>query len=83
MAPFVRAGVTTGRLNDLFHAYTVDAHTLKVILNMRLFRHQDQAEKFPIANRIVRKLPKVALLYVAGLYHDIGKGRGERAGEAE
>ncbi len=62
--------------HDLFHIYTVDAHTLKVILNMRRFRHQDQAEKFPIANRIVRKLPKVALLYVAGLYHDIGKGRG-------
>ena len=62
--------------HDLFHIYTVDAHTLKVITNMRRFRHKDQREKFPIANRIVRELPKVALLYVAGLYHDIAKGRG-------
>jgi len=62
--------------HDLFHIYTVDAHTLKVINNMRLFRHDDQQEKFPIANRIVREVPKVALLYIAGLYHDIGKGRG-------
>lgn len=62
--------------HDLFHIYTVDAHTLKVIYNMRMFRHDDQKEMFPIANRIVREVPKVALLYVAGLYHDIGKGRG-------
>ncbi|MFT5722186.1 MAG: [protein-PII] uridylyltransferase [Motiliproteus sp.] len=62
--------------HDLFHIYTVDAHTLKVIKNMRLFRHKDQLEKFPIANRIVRELPKIELLYIAGLYHDIGKGRG-------
>ncbi|OMH39157.1 [protein-PII] uridylyltransferase [Motiliproteus sp. MSK22-1] len=62
--------------HDLFHIYTVDAHTLKVITNMRRFRHGDQQEKFPIANRVVRKIPKMALLYIAGLYHDIAKGRG-------
>ncbi len=62
--------------HDLFHIYTVDAHTLKVITNMRRFRHSDQQEKFPVANRVVRKIPKVALLYIAGLYHDIAKGRG-------
>ena len=32
--------------HDLFHIYTVDAHTLKVITNMRRFRHGDQQEKF-------------------------------------
>ncbi|MCW8886399.1 MAG: [protein-PII] uridylyltransferase [Motiliproteus sp.] len=70
-------GLIVGQMqHDLFHIYTVDAHTLKVITNMRRFRHQDQAEKFPIANQIVRRIPKVALLYIAGLYHDIAKGRG-------
>ncbi len=62
--------------HDLFHIYTVDAHTLKVIQNMRRFRHLDMRDKFPIAHRIVRQIPKVALLYIAGLYHDIAKGRG-------
>lgn len=61
---------------DLYHIYTVDAHTLKVILNLRRFRHKDQQEKFPLAYRIVHQLPKIALLYIAGLYHDIAKGRG-------
>lgn len=62
--------------HDLFHIYTVDAHTLKVIQKMRQFRHKDFREQFPIAHRIVNQLPKIELLYIAGLYHDIAKGRG-------
>jgi [protein-PII] uridylyltransferase len=33
-------------------------------------------EDFPIAAHIMTRLPKLELLYIAGLYHDIGKGRG-------
>ncbi|MBR9827931.1 MAG: [protein-PII] uridylyltransferase [Oceanospirillales bacterium] len=62
--------------HDLFHIYTVDAHTLKVIQKMRQFRHGEYREQFSIAHRIVNQLPKIELLYIAGLYHDIGKGRG-------
>lgn len=67
----------TGQMqHDLFHIYTVDAHTLQVVENMRLFRLPDAAEKYPIAAHIHKNLPKVELLYIAGLYHDIAKGRG-------
>jgi len=62
--------------HDLFHIYTVDAHTLQVVENMRKFRLPQAAEKFPVAAHIFNKLPKVELLYIAGLYHDIAKGRG-------
>ncbi len=62
--------------HDLFHIYTVDAHTMKVIQKMRQFRHSDHREQFPIAHRVVNQLPKIELLYIAGLYHDIAKGRG-------
>lgn len=62
--------------HDLFHIYTVDAHTLKVIQMMRQFRHREFRETFAIAHRVVNNLPKIELLYVAGLYHDIAKGRG-------
>ncbi len=61
---------------DLFHIYTVDAHTLLVIRNMRSFRLREQRKPFPIAYYIVQQLPKLELLYLAGLFHDIGKGRG-------
>jgi [protein-PII] uridylyltransferase len=60
---------------DLFHVYTVDAHTLLTIRNLRSFRHASNTKRFPIATKIIHKLPKIELVYIAALYHDIGKGR--------
>ena len=62
--------------HDLFHIYTVDAHTLQVVENMRRFLREEAEEQFPVAAKIARNLPKLELLYIAGLYHDIAKGRG-------
>jgi len=62
--------------HDLFHIYTVDAHTVKVIRKCRQFRHPEHKDKYPIAHRVVNQLPKIELLYIAALYHDIAKGRG-------
>jgi [protein-PII] uridylyltransferase len=62
--------------HDLFHTYTVDAHTLQVVENMRRFQRTDSDERFPVTSRVARRLPKLELLYIAGLFHDIGKGRG-------
>lgn len=70
-------GAITGKMqHDLFHIYTVDAHTLQVVENMRRFRLAKAEENYPIAAHIANKLPKIELLYIAGLYHDIAKGRG-------
>lgn len=70
-------GQITGQMqHDLFHIYTVDAHTLQVVENMRRFFYPEAEEQFPVAAQVVRNLPKVELLYIAGLYHDIAKGRG-------
>ena len=70
-------GAVIGQMqHDLFHIYTVDAHTMMVIRQMRRFRYRAAEKPFPIAHRIVRALPKIELLYIAGLFHDIGKGRG-------
>ena len=62
--------------HDLFHIYTVDAHTMTVIRQMRLFRYRSRAETFPLAHHCVTTVPKIELLYIAGLFHDIAKGRG-------
>ena len=62
--------------HDLFHIYTVDAHTLNLIKHLRKFKWPELAEKFPLASKLIDKLPKPELIYLAGLYHDIGKGRG-------
>jgi [protein-PII] uridylyltransferase len=70
------AGITGQMQHDLFHIYTVDAHTLQVVRNMRRFRFADNRDKFPLASRLIHEVPKVELCYIAGLYHDIAKGRG-------
>jgi len=62
--------------HDLFHIYTVDAHTLNLIKHLRKLGRPDYQEKYPLAWRIFCRLPKPDLLYIAGLYHDIAKGRG-------
>lgn len=62
--------------HDLFHIYTVDAHTLNLIKHLRKFRWPEMAEKFPLAAELIDTLAKPELIYIAGLYHDIGKGRG-------
>lgn len=62
--------------HDLFHVYTVDAHTLEVLKNMWHFLQEGATDEYPVAARVTKRLPKIELLYIAGLYHDIGKGRG-------
>jgi len=62
--------------HDLFHTYTVDAHTLEVVKNCRRFLYPDFETRFPVSSRVARRLRKPVLLYIAALYHDIGKGRG-------
>ena len=62
--------------HDLFHVYTVDAHTLEVINNARRFLEPEFDDRFPVSSRVARRLRKPELLYIAALYHDIGKGRG-------
>ena len=62
--------------HDLFHQYPVDAHTLQLIKNMRTFNKPEESHKFPMTAYVYKNLPKPELAFIAGLYHDIGKGRG-------
>jgi [protein-PII] uridylyltransferase len=62
--------------HDLFHIYTVDAHTLRLLKFIHQFRKPEAREEYPVAAALIPQLPKLELLWIAGLYHDIGKGRG-------
>lgn len=62
--------------HDLYHIYTVDAHTLNVIKHIRKLKRPEQAEKYSLASKLLDKLAKPELIYIASLYHDIAKGRG-------
>jgi [protein-PII] uridylyltransferase len=70
-------GRIVGRMQyDLFHAYTVDAHTLFVVSNLRRFALERYDQEFPKLAQIFRSLPKPELAYLAAIFHDIAKGRG-------
>jgi [protein-PII] uridylyltransferase len=62
--------------HDLFHIYTVDAHTLQLIRNITRFYTGVVEKDYPIVTRLTQRLPKIELLYLAALFHDIAKGRG-------
>lgn len=70
-------GRVVGRMQyDLFHAYTVDAHTLFVVSNLRRFTLPQFDAEFPRCSEIMQSLPNPELVYLAALFHDIAKGRG-------
>jgi [protein-PII] uridylyltransferase len=70
-------GRIVGRMQyDLFHAYTVDAHTLFVVSNLRRLAMSKYDHELPQLSGIMQQLPKAEVIYLAALFHDIAKGRG-------
>ncbi len=63
---------------DLFHVYTVDEHLLFVVLQMRRFSYPiTNEDQPPLVRQVIERIPKLELLYLAGLFHDVGKGQGK------
>ena len=70
-------GRIVGRMQyDLFHAYTVDEHTLFVVSNLRRFALSRFDHEFPDCSQIMQAMEKPEVAYLSGLFHDIAKGRG-------
>jgi [protein-PII] uridylyltransferase len=61
---------------DLFHVYTVDEHILTVLRNVRRFSLPQQYPKLAEYHPVWLRIAKPELLYLAALFHDIGKGHG-------
>jgi [protein-PII] uridylyltransferase len=62
--------------HDLFHVYTVDEHILMVVRNLRRFAEPQHAHEYPLCSRLFTDFERKEVLYLAGLFHDIAKGRG-------
>jgi [protein-PII] uridylyltransferase len=62
--------------HDLFHVYTVDEHLLFVVRNLRRLAIPQYRDEFPLASSIMQHVVKPERLYLAALFHDIGKGHG-------
>ena len=62
--------------HDLFHVYTVDQHILMVLRNVRRFFMSRACARVSVLLCNSASLGPPWILYVAALFHDIGKGRG-------
>lgn len=60
--------------HDLFHVYTVDQHILMVLRNVRRFFMAEHAHEYPSCSQLAAGWDKPWILYIAALFHDIGKG---------
>ncbi|MGH8190915.1 MAG: [protein-PII] uridylyltransferase [Rhodanobacteraceae bacterium] len=84
LPPFARV---VGRMQyDLFHVYTVDEHTLRVLRNIARYASPEARTELLLACEAFARLAKPELLLLAGLFHDIAKGRGgdhSQLGETE
>jgi [protein-PII] uridylyltransferase len=61
---------------DLFHTLTVDEHTLRLVRNLRRLAMERFADELPFFSEVMSRIPRPDLLYIAGLFHDLAKGRG-------
>jgi [protein-PII] uridylyltransferase len=62
--------------HDLFHVYTVDAHILMVVRNMRRFLVPQFTHEYPFCSELIQHFERPEVLVLACLFHDIAKGRG-------
>ncbi|MFQ5546963.1 MAG: [protein-PII] uridylyltransferase [Woeseia sp.] len=69
-------GRIVGRMQyDLFHAYTVDEHSLFVVSNLRKFA-LSRFDDCPHCSPLMQSFEKPEIVYLAAIFHDIAKGRG-------
>lgn len=61
---------------DLFHAYSVDEHSYRLIKNLYRFSQKEHNQEYPLCSQIVQRIRKPEVLFLAGVFHDIAKGRG-------
>lgn len=60
---------------DMFHTYTVDEHTIRVLKNIAVFSHSKEQQHLLFRN-LYNQLPDPLILVTAAFLHDIAKGRG-------
>ena len=62
---------------NMYHAYTVDEHTIQCIKALSEIERGEREDDLPISSKIVKEGLNRKVLYLAVFCHDLGKGRVE------
>jgi [protein-PII] uridylyltransferase len=63
-------------LHDAYHIYTVDEHSLKLVMEIERLKMGEYKDALPLLTQIARETERIELLYLGMMFHDIGKGFG-------
>ncbi len=59
--------------HDLLHIHTVDDHSFRMVRFLRQLRFSEQREQYPLASKLIHKVQRREVIYLASLLHDTGK----------
>jgi len=62
--------------HDYYHVYTVDEHSLIGIRELEALRQGEEQQKSPFLTQTMRDCDRPELLFLAMMFHDLGKGYG-------
>lgn len=73
-------GIVARTQFNMYHSYTVDEHTLRLVDNFNTLEYGDLEDKLPILTEIISGFTEEQrlCLYLACLLHDTGKGKGDQ-----
>ncbi|HYB91832.1 MAG TPA: [protein-PII] uridylyltransferase [Candidatus Binataceae bacterium] len=63
-------------LQDLYHIYTVDRHSLAAVRELERLRTGEYKDAIPLLTEVARELACLPMVFLALVLHDIGKGHG-------
>lgn len=63
-------------LHDLYHIYTVDQHSLRLVMELECLKAGKYRDALPLLTQLAREVEKIDIVYLGLLFHDIGKGHG-------
>lgn len=61
---------------DLFHRYTVDAHTLLLTRILYRFTDDKYQDTYQTVGGVYKRMERKDLIHLSAIFHDIAKGRG-------
>lgn len=61
---------------DSYHVYTVDIHSIFMVREIERLINYEYEKKFPFLTKVAETLVKRHVLFLACLFHDMGKGQG-------